>query len=92
MHKNEMRLECRKEGVWETLKEWKGKISYFSWEDFYWEEFTFSNDRTFRTVTAKLKIKKFDKVAFRIICDSIDRGFGLYGFSVEYTENGRFKK
>ena len=29
---------------------------------------------------------------FIIVCDEIDRAFGLYGFSLEYTESGRFKK
>lgn len=89
---NEIRIEYRKEGRWFPLKDWKGKISYFSWEKFSWEDFTFSGDFTSRTLSVKTKIKKFDKTAFKIICDHKDRAFGFYGFAVEYTESGRYKK
>ena len=89
---NEVRLEYRKAGIWNVLKEWRGKISFFSWKDFTWNDFSWSGDTTYRTITAKVKIKKFDKTAFKIICDGLERAFGLYGFALEYTENGRYKK
>ena len=89
---NEVRLEVKKEGFWEILKEWKGKISYFSWGNFSWGDFTWSGDEAPRTLTLKTEIKKFDKASFRIVCDHKDRAFGLYGFAVEFTESGRYKK
>ena len=89
---NEVRLEVRKNGFWEVLQEWKGKISFFSWGKFSWSDFTWSGNTTSRTLTLKTKIKKFDKTAFRIVCDHVDRAFGLYGFAIEYTESGRYKK
>ncbi len=89
---NEIRLEMRRNGFWEVIKEWKAKISCFSWKNISWEDFSWSGDRTPRTLTFKTKIKKIDKAAFRIVCDRENRAFGLYGFSLEYTENGRFKK
>lgn len=89
---NKVVLEKSINGIWETLKEWTGKISYFAWNAIGWSNFTWSGNSTYRTVTAKVKIKKFDKVGFRISCKDIDKSFGLYGFSVEYTENGRYKK
>ena len=65
------------------------KISYFSWGAINWENFTWNGNPTPRTVTLKTKIKKFDKVGFRIVCDEAEKAFGLYGFSVEYIEKGR---
>ena len=39
-----------------------------------------------------IKIKKFDKCGFRISCTEKNKAFGLYAFSVEYTEGGRYKR
>ena len=89
---NKIKLEYRIGGVWKKLAEWAGKISYFTWEKLRWSDFSWSGDTTPRTVTLKTKIKKFDKCGFRIICDEMEKAFGLYGFAVEYTENGRYKK
>jgi hypothetical protein len=89
---NKVVLEKSKEGTWEVLKEWSSKLSYFAWNAINWGEFTWSGNSTYRTVTAKVKIKKFDKVGFRVSCTDKNKAFGLYGFSVEYTENGRYKK
>ena len=89
---NEIRLEVKNNGFWSVLKEWKGKISYFSWGAFSWDDLTWSGNTTARTLTVKTKIKKFDKTAFKIVCDHVDRGFGFSGFAIEYTESGRYKK
>ena len=90
--RNEIRLEYRKDGFWNLLKEWKGKLSYFSWSGFSWTDFSWSGDSTPRTLTLKTKIKKFDKTAFRLVCDHDEKAFGLYGFALEFTESGRYKK
>ena len=89
---NKVSLEKQVNGIWEKLKEWAGKISYFSWSNLSWADFTWSGNPTYRTITAKVKIKKFDKVGFRVSCIDKNKAFGLYSFSVEYTENGRYKK
>ena len=89
---NKVVLEKGVNGVWETLKEWSSKLSYFAWNGLSWKDFTWSGNSTYRTVTAKVKIKKFDKVGFKVSNKEIDKTFGLYGFSLEYTENGRYKK
>ena len=90
--RNKVRLEYRVKGFWDILKDFSDKNSYFSWNSFAWEGFTWSGDSTYRTATAKVKIKKFDKCGFRISCTEKNKAFGLYGFSVEYTENGRYKR
>ena len=79
-------------GFWNVIKEWTEKISYFSWSGIDWKNFTWSGNGMPRTVTVKTKIKKFDKAGFRVVCDEEEKAFGLYGFSVEYTESGRYKK
>ncbi|MBE6892468.1 MAG: hypothetical protein E7482_00445 [Ruminococcaceae bacterium] len=90
--RNKVRLEVRTKGFWKVLKDFSDRNSYFSWNSFGWEGFTWSGDATYRTATAKVKIKKFDKCGFRISCTEKNKAFGLYGFSVEYTENGRYKR
>ncbi len=89
---NVIKLEYRTGHIWSLLKEWRAKISFFAWEKVCFGDFTFSGDYTPRTVTLKAKIKKFDKCAFRVSCSEADKAFGLYGFSIEYKENGRYKK
>lgn len=89
---NNVRLEYKLGGGWNVLKEWTDKISYFAWSSVNWAGFKWNGNTLPRTVTLKTKIRKFDKAGFRIVCDDIDRAFGLYGFSLEYTENGRYKK
>ena len=90
--RNKIRLEYRKGGKWNVLTEWSEKISYFSWKNFIWSKFCWNGDSTPRTVTIKAKIKKLDKCGFRLVCDEPGMAFGLYGFAIEYTENGRYKK
>lgn len=89
---NKLRLEYRKNGVWSVLKEWTGKISYFAWNALSWSDFTWSGNKTGRTLSLKTKIKKTDRAGFRIVCDENNKAFGLCGFAVEFTEGGRFKK
>ncbi len=89
---NKIRLEFKQESKWEVLKEWTDKISFFSWENFSWKNFTWRTDSSPRTLTVKTKIKKADKVGFRIVCDEKDKAFGLCGFALVFTEGNRFKK
>lgn len=89
---NRLRLEKCVAGVWSEVAEWGAKICYFAWSALNWANFTWSGNSTYRTLTAKIKIKKFDKVGFRISCRDMDRAFGLYAFSLEYMESGRYKK
>lgn len=89
---NKLRLEYKKGGIWTELKEWSAGLCYFDWSAFSWKDFTWYTNGEYKTITVKKKIKKFDKVGFRIVCDDIDKAFGLYAFSFEYVENGRYKK
>ncbi len=88
---NKVRLEFKVNGIWKVIKEWTGKISYFAWNALSWGNFTWSGNSEPRTIAVKTKIKKVDKVGFRVVCDEMDKAFGLYGFSLEYIEKGRVK-
>ena len=89
---NRLKLEKCIDGVWSDVTEWGAKICFFAWSALSWAEFTWSGNSTYRTLAAKVKIKKFDKVGFRISCRDIDKAFGLYAFSLEFVESGRYKK
>lgn len=89
---NRVLLEVKRNGIWEELREWAKDLSYFSWGAWNWKEFIWTGNSMPRTVTLKTKLKKFDKVGFRISCGEKDKAFGLYGFSLEYSESGRYKK
>lgn len=89
---NKLTLFKKVNGLWERVTEWTTKLRFFDWREVQWSEWNWSCNTDYRTVTAKVKIKKFDKVGFRISCSEKGKAFGLYGFSVEYTESGRYKK
>lgn len=87
-----LKLEKCIDGVWSDVTEYGAKICYFAWSAISWPDFTWSGNSTYRTLAAKVKIKKFDKVGFRVGCRYPDKAFGLYAFSLEYVEKGRYKK
>lgn len=89
---NKVVLEKRVDGVWSTVEKWGPQISFFAWNAIRWSEFTYSGNPLYRTLTVRFPVRHFDRVGFRVVCDERDKAFGLYGFSVEYTESGRYKK
>lgn len=89
---NKLTLFKKVNGLWERVTEWTSKLSFFAWSSVQWSGWNWSGNSDYRTVTTKVKIKKFDKVGFRISCSEKNKAFGLYAFSLEYTENGRYKK
>ena len=52
------------------------------------EKFSFSADKTPRTLYGKVKIKKADKVRFRLQNKEVYEPFGLYAFGVQWKESG----
>ena len=69
-----------------------GKARYldFSFIDFL--KFTFSADRTPRTLFTKLWLKRVDTLRFRIENNSLNEPFGLHSFAVEYSVGGNYKR
>ena len=75
-------------GDWQQVYDAKAKARYLTWEYIDFEKFTFSGDRTPRTLYGKIKLKKVDKVRFRLQNIEKNEPFGLYAFGVQYREPG----
>lgn len=79
------------DGVWEELTDFASQVSYFDWSAFAWSDFTWSSDTGEKTVDVRRRIRKVDKVGFRVGATEIGKAFGLYGFSLKYSENSRHR-
>ena len=75
-------------GIWKQVYDAKSKARYLSFEYIDFGKFTFSGDQTPRTLYGKVKLKKVDKVRFRLRNDEVNEPFGLYAFGVQYKEPG----
>lgn len=75
-------------GIWSKIKEEVIKLRYFSWGRLNWNKFTWSNDTSPKLVTAKVRIKKVDKVRFAFVNDKLHEPFGIFDMSFEYRESG----
>lgn len=81
-----------KEGEWILLANENTKARYWDYANLDYGKFTYSNDTTPRTIGRKIKIKKVDKVRFRLLNEEPREPFGLYEFSLEYGQSGKYKK
>lgn len=86
-----IRIWVQKKGIWSLLFEEFGRTRYFSWTQLCWSKFSWSSDTTPRTVGQKIKIKKIDQASFRLENREKDEPFGIYEFSLEFTEMGNYK-
>lgn len=75
-------------GIWKQVYDAKSKARYLSFDYIDFAKFTFSGDKTPRTLYGKVKLKKVDKVRFRLRNDEVNEPFGLYAFGVQYKEPG----
>lgn len=75
-------------GIWQQVYDAQAKARYldFSYVDF--GKFSFSSDKTPRTLYGKVKLKKVDKVRFRLQNNELNEPFGLYAFGVQWKESG----
>lgn len=78
----------QKRGAWNEVYDAAAKARYFDWSYIDFAKLSFSNDRTPRTLYSKIKMKKVDKIRFRLQNDEINEPFGLYAFAVMWRENG----
>lgn len=75
-------------GIWKQVFSGGAKARYFDWSYIDFSKFVFSADRTPRTLYGKIKIKKADKVRFRLQNNILNEPFGLYAFGLQFKEPG----
>ena len=83
-----VRVFAQVRGIWRQVFDAKGKARYFDFSYVDFEKMTFSSDKTPRTLYGKVKIKKADKVSFRMRNNELNEPFGIYAFGVQWREPG----
>ena len=83
-----VKIFAQKRGLWAQVFDAKERARYFDWNYIDFAKFVFSADRTPRTLWGKVKIKKVDKVRFRLQNQELNEPFGLYLFGLEWREPG----
>ncbi|WP_294854265.1 hypothetical protein [uncultured Oscillibacter sp.] len=83
-----VKVDVQKKGIWSQIYDAKEKARYFDWGYIDFSKFVFSADRTPHTLNKKVKIKKVDKVRFRLKNREKNEPFGIYSFGLEWKEPG----
>ncbi|BAK99585.1 hypothetical protein OBV_23870 [Oscillibacter valericigenes Sjm18-20] len=83
-----VKVDALKKGMWSQVYESGEKARYFDWGYIDFAKFVFSTDRTPHTLVGKVKIKKVDKVRFRLKNSEKNEPFGIYSFGIEWKEPG----
>ena len=83
-----VRVFAQVRGIWRHVFDAKGKARYFDFSYVDFEKVSFSSDKTPRTLYGKVKIKKADKVSFRLRNNELNEPFGIYAFGVQWKEPG----
>lgn len=83
-----VKIFAQKRGIWNEVFDAKGRARYLDWNYIDFSKFSFSSDQTPRTLFGKIKIKKVDKVRFRLQNSELNEPFGLYLFGVKWKESG----
>lgn len=83
-----VKIFAQKRGIWSQVFDAKERARYFDWSYIDFSKFVFSADQTPRTLCGKVKIKKVDKVRFRLQNNVLNEPFGLYAFGLEWREPG----
>lgn len=83
-----VKIYALQRGIWKQVFDAKEKARYFSWDYINFAKFVFSSDATPRTLYGKVKLKKTDKVRFRLRNGELNEPFGLYAFGVQWQEPG----
>lgn len=83
-----VKIYAQKQGIWSQVFDAKERARYLDWGYIDFAKFVFSADRTPRTLWGKIKLKKVDKVRFRLQNNALNEPFGLYAFGLEWKEPG----
>ncbi len=83
-----VKISAQRRGIWKLVYDAKERARFFDWNYIDFSKFVFSSDRTPRTLSGKVKIKKVDKTRFRLQNSEKNEPFGIYAFGVEWKEPG----
>lgn len=81
----------QKRGEWSLIKRDESVGNSLSFQGIVFSKLVFACDATQKIITQKIRMKKVDKVRFRLVNDSLHQPFGLYDIAIEYIENGNCK-
>ncbi len=87
-----VKLLAQAAGRWETLHQELLKARYWDYAQLDYGKLTYDNDTSPRTFTLKKRMRGFDKVRFRLMNDQWKEPFGLYQFSITFSETGDYHK
>ncbi|MBR6736192.1 MAG: hypothetical protein IKL92_04950, partial [Oscillospiraceae bacterium] len=83
-------IYARKNGLWERLFDNATTARYFLFEYLHFNKLTFSTDRFPRCLGRKIDVRVVDKTQFRFENHEKNEPFGIYDFTLEYTETEKF--
>ena len=78
-------------GLWQFVKTDHTSARYFQFSTIVFSKFSFSCDRTQRTIPSKIRVKKVDKFRLKLTNDQLNEPFGLYDIGFEYIESTNYK-
>ena len=81
-------VRVQRKGLWQDILRLKRKFQFLDWSYFDFTGFSFSSDRTSKSVTGRIRVRKTDKARFRFANEAAREMFGLYSLALEYSESG----
>lgn len=78
-------------GLWTLIKSKSLSSRIFSFSELTFSKLTFNNDTSDPVVSSKLRIKKIDKVRFKLENSNLNEPFGIQNLAFEFVESGNFK-
>ena len=84
-------ISAMKRGLWSTFTTEPIQVRYLSFRNLTFSKFSFSSDKTSRTLSIKMRIKKVDKARFRFENNVLNESFALDKIGLEFVEKGNFK-
>lgn len=81
----------QRKGQWYPILSMTEKFRYFMWDFIDFKNFCFSADRTPKSASSRIRVRKTDKARFRLQNYENGELFGIYSLALEYSENGLYR-
>lgn len=86
-----VKIKAQKRGIWYEIADAQAKARYLDFSAVNFEKFAFSSDQTPKTINTKIRVKKVDKVRFRLENNQKNEPFGIYSVAFTFSEQGMFQ-